>query len=391
MDSLTLDIRTLNFTVIIFSFIYSVGLFVYQTSQKKIEGLKTLALGVFLIGLGPALLGFRGQAPDWLTIVVANFFIMLGFFYLLLGISYVRGYSSRILHLLCIALVVAGALFYYFTYILPSINARVIVISAYICATCFTSAWALLRGSKDDALVPLLLMALPFFAYGLFMFMRAIISVFGATITSYMHSGPVHALTYLFCLILLVTISLSMLWLNNARLIKSIHQLSLKDPLTGLYNRRVMDELIPTMVANARFQLKPVSLMMTDIDHFKQINDELGHIVGDETIEKIAYGMTSLLPDSENVFVVRFGGDEFMVLLIDCDANSAVQYAEAIRQHVSKNVSIRLSDHLCSMSFGVAQLSESDSLDDLLANADVALYQAKHRGRNQVVLADHSG
>lgn len=387
MDELTLDIRTLNFTVIIFSFIYSVGLFLYQTTQKKIEGLKTLALGVFLIGLGPALLGFRGQAPDWLTIIAANMFIMLGFFYLLLGISYVRDYSSRLLHLLGLALVACCALFYYFTYPQPSINARVVVISAYISACCFTSAWALLRGSKDDAMVPLLLMALPFCVYALFTLFRAVFSLSGPTISSFMHSGVVHALTYLFCLILLVTISLSMLWLNNARLLNAIHQLSLKDPLTGLYNRRVMDQLLPKRVANASTQLKPVSLIMTDIDHFKKINDELGHIVGDETIEKVADTLTHLLPDSEDLFVVRFGGDEFMILMIDCDAANAHQYAENLREHISQNVSISLSEHPCSMSFGVAQLADNDSFDDLLANADIALYQAKQSGRNQVVLA----
>lgn len=387
MDELTLDIRTLNFTVIIFSFIYSVGLFLYQTTQKKIEGLKTLALGVFLIGLGPVLLGFRGQAPEWLTIIAANMFIMLGFFYLLLGISYVRDYSSRLLHLLGLALVACCALFYYFTYPQPSINARVVVISAYISACCFTSAWALLRGSKDDAMVPLLLMALPFCVYALFTLFRAVFSLSGPTISSFMHSGVVHALTYLFCLILLVTISLSMLWLNNARLLNAIHQLSLKDPLTGLYNRRVMDQLLPKRVANASTQLKPVSLIMTDIDHFKKINDELGHIVGDETIEKVADTLTHLLPDSEDLFVVRFGGDEFMILMIDCDAANAHQYAENLREHISQNVSISLSEHPCSMSFGVAQLADNDSFDDLLANADIALYQAKQSGRNQVVLA----
>ncbi|WP_428775089.1 GGDEF domain-containing protein [Vibrio sp.] len=387
MDELTLDIRTLNFTVIIFSFIYSVGLFLYQTTKKKIEGLKTLALGVFLIGLGPVLLGFRGQAPDWLTIVVANMFIMLGFFYLLLGISYVRDYSSRILPLLGLAFVACCVLFYYFTYTQPSINARVVVLSSYVSTTCLASAWALMRGKKDDALIPLLLMALPFCAYGVFMLVRVFVGVSGTTISNYMHSGLIHALTYLFCLILLVTISLSMLWLNNARLLNAIHQLSLKDPLTGLYNRRVMDEILPKRVANASTQLKPVSLMMTDIDHFKQINDELGHIVGDEIIEKVANALTHLLPDSEDLFVVRFGGDEFMILMIDCDAATTYQYAESLRENISRNVSISLSEHPCSMSFGVAQLTDNDSLDDLLANADIALYQAKQRGRNKVVLA----
>ncbi|WP_038173599.1 GGDEF domain-containing protein [Vibrio pacinii] len=382
MDELTLDIRTLNFTVIIFSFIYSVGLFLYQTKQKELEGLKTLAIGVFLIGLGPALLGFRGKAPDWLTIVIANSLIMLGFLYLLYGISYVRDYSSRLLHLLAIALVGCCVLFYYFTYLEPSINARVIVLSAFICATCLTSAWALIKGKRDDAQFPLLLMAIPFVAYGLFMFVRAIVGLSEPRITDYMHAGFIHALTYLFSLILLITLSLSMLWLNNARLLRSIHQLSLKDPLTGLYNRRVLDSVIPDLVLKASAQAKPVSLIMTDIDNFKQINDELGHIIGDETIERVAQVLINTLPQSDNVFLVRFGGDEFMILLLDSDPNSAYLEAEMLRSSVAEN----LSDHRCTMSFGIAELTNGN-LDDALTNADAALYQAKHRGRNQVVMA----
>lgn len=352
MDELTLDIRTLNFTVIIFSFIYSVGLFLYQTKQKELEGLKTLAIGVFLIGLGPALLGFRGKAPDWLTIVIANSLIMLGFLYLLYGIGYVRDYSSRLLHLLALALVGCCVLLYYFTYLEPSINARVIVLSAFISATSLTSAWALIKGKRDDAQFPLLLMAIPFVVYGLFMLVRAIVGLSEPRIADYMHAGFIHALTYLFSLILLITLSLSMLWLNNARLLRSIHQLSLKDPLTGLYNRRVLDSVIPDLVLKASAQTKPVSLIMTDIDNFKQINDELGHIIGDETIERVAQVLINTLPQSDNVFLVRFGGDEFMILLFDSDADRAYLEAEVLRSSVAEN----FSDYRCTMSFGIAEL-----------------------------------
>lgn len=382
MDELTLDIRTLNFTVIIFSFIYSVGLFLYQTKQKELEGLKTLAIGVFLIGLGPALLGFRGKAPDWLTIVIANSLIMLGFLYLLYGIGYVRDYSSRLLHLLALALVGCCVLLYYFTYLEPSINARVIVLSAFISATSLTSAWALIKGKRDDAQFPLLLMAIPFVVYGLFMLVRAIVGLSEPRITDYMQAGFIHALTYLFSLILLITLSLSMLWLNNARLLRSIHQLSLKDPLTGLYNRRVLDSVIPDLVLKASAQTKPVSLIMTDIDNFKQINDELGHIIGDETIERVAQVLINTLPQSDNVFLVRFGGDEFMILLFDIDADRAYLEAEVLRSSVAEN----FSDYRCTMSFGIAELINGN-LDDALTHADAALYQAKHRGRNQVVIA----
>ncbi|KGY11819.1 hypothetical protein NM22_14290 [Vibrio tubiashii] len=387
MDELTLDIRTLNFTVIIFSLIYSSGLFLYQTKQKNIAGLKTLAMGVLLIGVGPALLGLRDQAPDWITIIIANSFIMLGFLSLLYGVSLVREFAIRVLHLFSVGFIIACCLFYYFTYHQPSIDARVIVLSLYVSACCLMSGWALIKGKRNDALMPILIMALPFFAYGLFMLLRAFIVLSGPQITDYMAAGNIHALTYLFCLILLVTISLSMLWINNARLLQSIHHLSLKDPLTGLYNRRVMDSVLPELVEKARKQSTPVSLVMTDIDDFKQINDAMGHVVGDETIESVSSVFTNRLPQSDDRFIIRFGGDEFMIFLFGCDANYASAVIEEIREEITTAVKVNLSDHPCTMSFGIAELTDTDSLDDLVAEADIALYQAKRQGKNQVVIA----
>ncbi|MEF1211453.1 GGDEF domain-containing protein, partial [Vibrio alginolyticus] len=79
MDNQYLDIRTLNFIVILFSCIYSISLLCYQYTQGRVKGLKTFSISLLFIGLGPFLLGFRGSAPDWLTIVIANTLILVGF------------------------------------------------------------------------------------------------------------------------------------------------------------------------------------------------------------------------------------------------------------------------------------------------------------------------
>lgn len=385
MENLSLDIRTLNFTVIVFSFIYSSGLFFYQASQKQVQGLNRLAAGIFMIGLGPLFLGFRGTAPEWLTIVLANTLIMLGFLFTVKGICAIRAYHSKGVRWLEGVLLLAGLLFVFFTYVTPSINARILILSAYLSACCFFAAWALLKGEKDDAKFPLLMMVIPFVSYGSFMVFRLAYTALGPTISSYMSSGLIHALTYLFCIILMVAISLSMLWLINARLLDSIHQLSQKDPLTGLYNRRAMDSLLPSLVRQSKEERLPLSVIMTDIDNFKRINDELGHLVGDKTIEKVSKLMQRTLPDS--VLAIRFGGDEFMLLLPKHTVEEAIQQAELLRQKVALNPIVS-SVHLdCTMSFGVAELKRSDSVDDLLSNADVALYEAKNGGRNQVVVA----
>ncbi|KYN82566.1 hypothetical protein ATY36_13490 [Vibrio cidicii] len=385
MESLTLDIRTLNIIIVLFSLLYAVGLFIYQTTQQKSSGLKPLAAGIFLIGVGPFLIVFRGIAPDWLTIVVANSFIHLGFLCTFYGISLIRNFKSHIIHVLLLGFVISVGALYFFTYPIPSINFRIAIVSAYMSATSFATFWALIKGKHDDAKLPVLLMAIPFLSLSIMMFVRIFYGLYEPQLTNYLMAGKMHAFSYVHVLILLVSISLSMLWLFNSRLVKSIHHLSLKDPLTGLYNRRVMDNVIPNLVARAKERKNSVSLIMTDIDNFKAINDEFGHIVGDDTIEKVAKVLTQSAANSENIYIVRFGGDEFMILLLESDINNAYEYAENLRKQLLSDVSVSLNGHPCTMSFGVAELGLDDNLDELLENADSALYQAKNLGRNQVV------
>ena len=160
-----------------------------------------------------------------------------------------------------------------------------------------------------------------------------------------------------------------------------------KDPLTGLYNRRYFNEISSTLLQLARRNAKPLSVLMLDIDRFKVINDNYGHLVGDEVIKQLSLIFLENTRDSD--IVVRFGGEEFLILLPDASINDAAKIAKKIKQHVENNELIIEDGTVvkCTISIGIASCDCVNDIviDDLVHRSDVALYDAKRSGRNKVV------
>jgi diguanylate cyclase (GGDEF)-like protein len=384
MDNFSLDIRTLNFTIILFSCIYSIGLMFYQYSQRKIPGLTCFAISLLFIGAGPMLLSFRNGVSDWVTVVASNTIILLGFLLTLYGVSVFRAYSLKVANWLTVALPIASGLTYYFTFHVPSIRMRLIVISIYLSTVTLASAVAMMKGENNDHRLPMIGMATSLCGFSIFMAARVIWSHFDLELTSFMTAGLIHQLTFLFSICLVVSMSFCMLWLINARLLTSIKELSAQDALTGLLNRRAMEGVIPEIVEKARLKQEHLSIIMTDIDNFKHINDACGHLSGDETIVKVAKLMTRYLPPSAQV--IRFGGDEFMIVLPCHTATQAAAHAEKLRELVRTEPCFENSPKPVTMSFGVAQKDKTESLHDVISRSDHALYHSKKQGRDKVTV-----
>ena len=147
------------------------------------------------------------------------------------------------------------------------------------------------------------------------------------------------------------------------------------DPLTGVNNRRGLDDSLGSQLALVTRYHSVFSLVLFDIDHFKQINDQEGHLNGDRVIQELA----QLLDESirETDIIARYGGDEFVIIMPQTDLDGASIFAERLRAGVAERMTITVSG-------GVTAARESDDPESLIARADTALYNAKTAGRNRV-------
>lgn len=180
---------------------------------------------------------------------------------------------------------------------------------------------------------------------------------------------------------------LTALSLANVRLRENLRYQSIRDPLTGLYNRRYLEDFLFKQISQAQRTKSPLSLIMLDLDHFKKINDTYGHDAGDAALKEVA----SILQHDirEGDIASRYGGEEFLILLYDIDLESTRTRAENIRKEVSK-LQIKYGAQAVgpiTVSLGISSYPiDGKTPDELIDSADKALYYAKNHGRNQVVL-----
>ncbi|CAK0756545.1 Diguanylate cyclase [Azospirillaceae bacterium] len=174
--------------------------------------------------------------------------------------------------------------------------------------------------------------------------------------------------------------------IESKRLTATLRESSLTDPLTGLRNRRFLQECADNLCAGAKRRSKAVALLMCDLDFFKQINDSYGHDAGDDVLRQTARVLKESVRESDLLF--RFGGEEFVVLLVDVDLESGLTVAEKIRRRLEAH-KFTLSDARViqkTISIGVSEYpTDSESFWRVLKFADVALYEAKEKGRNRAI------
>jgi diguanylate cyclase (GGDEF)-like protein len=165
---------------------------------------------------------------------------------------------------------------------------------------------------------------------------------------------------------------------------ETILRMARTDELTGLQNRRSFNEIFAQALSAARRHGHPISLVMIDLDHFKAVNDTLGHSVGDLALKEFANLILETVR-AEDV-AVRWGGEEFIILVPHTDCKAAAALAERIRSSFEQYPG-SAAPRAMTASFGVAQLQDGEQEGDLIRRADDALYRAKHEGRNRVVTA----
>ncbi|MFM2484302.1 GGDEF domain-containing protein [Celerinatantimonas yamalensis] len=168
-------------------------------------------------------------------------------------------------------------------------------------------------------------------------------------------------------------------YLQQCNLEKSAHT----DGLTGLWNRKKIDQLFVDELAKTNFLMKPITLIMIDIDHFKYVNDQYGHSCGDAVLQSFAAVLQQNIRQGDHI--ARIGGEEFVIVLPNTTLSQAYGVAQSLRKNVAQ---FKFGDQFhCTSSFGVAEYRLGESITDLMKRADQALYQAKDNGRDRVEVA----
>ena len=168
---------------------------------------------------------------------------------------------------------------------------------------------------------------------------------------------------------------------QSARLKRYFERIATVDPLTGLHNRRWLDDTFARQIERAHRSKQPAVLLMIDLDHFKRINDLFGHLTGDAALARVAeLLMAGLRPQD---LLARYGGEEFAVMLPAIGLDQAMAVAERLRAGVAQSARDGRDIGSTTVSIGAAEMQPGDSLADLVARADIALLKAKSAGRNR--------
>ncbi len=195
--------------------------------------------------------------------------------------------------------------------------------------------------------------------------------------------------TFFLVLTLLLLSSMGFVLMQMEHALSQQHNLATHDGLTGVHNRLALMEALARDAAQARRSNTPLAVLMVDIDHFKAVNDQHGHLAGDAVLREVAQRAQRRLRHAD--LLARYGGEEFVALLPLTDAQGAVAVAEDIRQAIAVRpcvvhgvpIPVAVSIGVCAAVPGAG----AEGVEALLAASDQALYEAKHQGRNRVVLA----
>jgi len=342
------------------------------------------AAAYLMLALGTPLFFLRDTIPDFLSIVVANSLTTLGTYLIYVGVAQ---FERRPKHWrLGLGVVSASALgLAYWTYIDPNLPARVIVTNLAILPSSWMIAWTLMRTRMTGQRL------VPWTIAGLFgaVVIGNTLRVMDAAIRwrgvgSNAFEAPLLALWLALTLALVFLSATGFVVMIQLRVQSRLDRLANHDPLTGLLNRRAFRRQVIDALRRAEPGPVAGTLLLMDLDRFKQLNDHFGHLAGDRVLRAFADVLISGLP--RDAIIGRFGGDEFCVLLPGVGADEASDHAECMRR-ATEGLAVVIGPALIrvQVSIGVAELPPGLSFNELLRRADHALYRAKSAGRNAVV------
>ncbi|TVQ39516.1 MAG: GGDEF domain-containing protein [Wenzhouxiangella sp.] len=387
LSLLMLDVRTLAFVSSLGGFLMAVTMAgIYFAGLRNRASLAWSAAGLAM-GLG-YLVGHLLQTvpvpmPAWQAGALANALIGLSYGLILVGVQYYLAYRPWIIPVVVLTLLGLLSSFL-FPELRDSLRLRIMVLSGWYIVMLAGAGWLLWRAYRPGMRFYYRAAALVLFAYAGFLLLRMTYAVFSAALTTSFVQDPLQLANFLLSMMFSFSITMALAVMLFREKQVELQQLAQRDPLTGMNNRLSLEQFSRQAMEQARLGGLPLSIMLFDLDHFKQINDRFGHQAGDALLKVVAGRLEQVKRASDTSF--RFGGEEFLVLLPGAKAEQAGEVAERYRQILSEEpISLSAETVMLTASFGVVEWDGQESWDDLLGRADKALYQAKHGGRDRVV------
>lgn len=355
---------------------------------RRRDGLGRWAAALLVNAIGHLLIMLRGLIPDVLSIVLGNLMLSSVFVGMIAAVYQFQGRPVRWPLLLAPPLLVLV----FVSVFIDNFPARVSFVGLVIG---LQAVWALLAalshrhatvGRGQWLLVAGLLLE------AVVLGGRALVAISThSEATNILQSSALQTLTFLATFSVVLVSSVGFVFMSRDRADENNRVLAALDPLTGVANRRSLIAALDRDVARAQRMREPMALMMVDIDHFKDVNDQYGHPAGDRVLCSVVNVLRQRVRAQD--LVGRYGGEEFMVLLPDTGLTGAEQLARELCKAVEESRcpadGVPGPGIAVTVSIGVfgGRLESGDSWDMLIAAADRALYQAKNNGRNRVEVA----
>lgn len=352
-------------------------------SPARRDGMTYWAMALAAQTLAYLLFSLRDEVSDWLSIVLANGLYLATFALFAEGLSeFQRRRPQRWLDWGPVALLLVA-----FSLLLPFLQLRIVLISLLMAFQCLRLLQLITSRMHDTPGRGQYFVATGFVLIMVVLLMRlAGIYTGNLDISSIGYSNPVHAGTLLLSAVILVLISFGLLLMTKERADELNQTLAMEDELTGLSNRRFIQNMLIKQLALSQRHRRPLVVLLIDLDHFKQINDSHGHLSGDKALREVATSIQQRLRAQD--FAGRWGGEEFIIILPETDASGARIMAEELCQRVAQTPleSINGKPMTLTISIGLHALNASaeQKYEDMISAADRALYLAKQKGRNRV-------
>jgi diguanylate cyclase (GGDEF)-like protein len=350
------------------------------------SGHGTRKLNWLIAGLCCALLAIllfagRPYLPLFTTIILANEAVLLAFIFFHQAVAAILESSQRYLG---VSSFLAGAqllAYLHFTYAAPDLRARILIRTVAISIQCALTVAILLRHRGRLLRHARLVTAGIYIAFLFLQFSRLIATAISTPVFDVSYLDSVQAFFTSFGFALGLAGVASIIWLGMSAQRENLQLMATTDGLSGLMNRRAFDQVLQRELEYAERRNEPVALLMIDIDHFKEINDEYGHQMGDEVIRRVSHLLC--LNTRAMDAVARYGGEEFAMILRGMHLSQAESIAERLRTQIEAMVGLPEPVRVTA-SIGIAVASSGDTVTTILKRSDKALYTSKRSGRNRV-------